>query len=607
MAASSRTENQILRFLAGSTAGMVLLLALHEWGRSVRFLDAPWSADAPSLIDVAACLLLLISVQLGFTTTHVLMGQHQLVGPRVRQMMKGVFVYFSLLSVLTLSLKFFDQSVLGLAHRMLLVGWALALPLAAYPISSLLRIYGELELHLDHERELSWRLFRHTTTDTLTGLPNRLLFNDRLSRALVRATRTERPMALLSINLDRFRHVNNLLGHEVGDQVLQAVAGRLSEGLRSADAVCRVAGDEFLAYATDLGELAVDVPKLAERLCDELSRSIRVNGHEVSCTVSIGVSLCSMDGVDVGTLVKRAQQAMQTAKEKGCNGFSLYSPDMQQPGNERVVLEAQLRQALTRGELYLEYQPQVDASTGQVVGAEALVRWKHPERGIMNPAQFIPVAEDSALIVALDRWVLKNAVAQLSRWRKEGFEKIRLSVNLSAKNFYREDLPALVEQTLAEHGIPGAFLELEITESTLMSEAPSAVEVLKRLRTMGIQVGIDDFGTGYSSLGYLNRFPVDGLKIDRTLVMDVSSSAGAAAITTAVIAIGRSLNLRVIAEAVETQDQLNFLQKQGCDLIQGFFFSRPLQPSAFEGLLRDPQRLVAQKPIPAKPPLEALS
>jgi diguanylate cyclase (GGDEF)-like protein len=482
---------------------------------------------------------------------------------------------------------------------MVLAAWIIALPLVAHQsVSFFGRIYRNLELHLENERELSTRLFRQSTTDALTGLPNRLLFYDRLARALARAGRNQTPVALFFIDLDRFKHVNESLGHEGGDRILQVMAGKLVENLRGHDTICRIGGDEFLAFATDLGDIANNLPPLAQRLVEELSCPIRVGGQDVVCTASVGVSVYPLDGQDVSTLVKHADHAMSVAKERGRSGYVLFRPEMQAAATERGMLEAELRAGLTRGELFLEYQPQVDATTSSVVGAEALVRWRHPQRGRLGPDAFIPLAEDSSLIIQVDRWVLRTGCSQLARWHKAGFDNLVLSVNLSARNFYRGDLVDVVDRTLREHGLSGKALEIEITESTLMTKVPGAVEVLRRLRGLGVSVSIDDFGTGYSALGYLNRFPVDALKIDRSLVLDVWSSAGAAAITTAVVAIGKSLNLRVVAEGVETEAQLAFLRKQGCHLIQGFLFSRPLEAEAFERLLRSPQ------PLPAAPRAE---
>jgi EAL domain-containing protein (putative c-di-GMP-specific phosphodiesterase class I) len=366
------------------------------------------------------------------------------------------------------------------------------------------------------------------------------------------------------------------------------VAGKLVESLRSNETICRVGGDEFLAFASDLAEAGDALPALARRLVEGLACPVRVGGKDVVCTASVGVAIYPVDGRDAATLVKRADHAMAVAKERGRNSYVLFRPEMQAAVAERGVLEAELRTALARDELFLEYQPQVEATTGQVVGAEALVRWRHPQRGRMGPDTFIPLAESSSLIIEVDRWVLRTACQQLARWRAAGFKELRLSVNLSGRNFYRGDLPVFVERVLADAALPGEALEVELTESTLVTQVPGAVDILGKLRALGVRVFIDDFGTGYSALGYLNRFQVDGLKIDKSLVKDVWSSPSAAAITTAVIAIGRSLGLQVVAEGVETETQLAFLSKQGCHHIQGDLFSVPLEAKGLETLLVAP-------------------
>jgi diguanylate cyclase (GGDEF)-like protein len=421
--------------------------------------------------------------------------------------------------------------------------------------------------------------------DPLTQLPNRTLLQDRLGHALARAQRSHRQLAVLFIDLDHFKRINDSLGHAAGDSLLRVVAERLQTCVREEDTVARLGGDEFVILLEELphGELAT---RVARQVIQALSPPFRVAGHEFFITSSIGISVFPKDGEDAQTLLKQADTAMYRAKEQGRNTFQFYTAALNVAILARLNLEHDLRYALERAELRLHYQPQVDLACHRVIGVEALLRWQHPQRGLVSPSEFIPLAEDTGLILPIGEWVLRTACAQGKAWQDQGLGPLRVAVNLSARQFLQLELPAVVAETLQESGLPAACLELEITESLLMHDLDGAIGTLRGLKAMGVQLALDDFGTGYSSLSYLKRFPLDRLKIDRSFVGDITSAADEAAIALAVIALAHSMRLQVLAEGVETATQLAVLQSGGCQQMQGFYFSRPLPVEAITLLLR---------------------
>jgi len=426
--------------------------------------------------------------------------------------------------------------------------------------------------------------------DMLTGLSNRNLLYDRLDQAIVYAQRYKRLVAVVLIDLDNFKIINDSLGHNVGDQLVKAVATRLRECVRKGDTVARQGGDEFVLVLNDQENLPA-VTHVMQKILNIISRVYVVEDREIYITCSIGFSLYPQDGLDVETLLKNADAAMYRAKEHGRNNFQFFTPEMNAKINERLTLESSLRQALERNEFFLHYQPLVDLHSGRIISAEALVRWKHPELGVISPAKFIPLAEETGLIVSIGAWVLKTACAQNKAWQEAGLYAINVSVNLSARQFRQKDLVNSIAQALKDARLDARYLELELTESVIMHNAEEVIDTLRELKSMGIHLSIDDFGMGYSSLSYLKRFPVDRLKIDQSFVRDITFDPDDAAIAQAVITLAHSLDLRVIAEGVETEAQLNFLRAHCCDEIQGYYFSRPVPAEAFGELLRNNQSL----------------
>jgi diguanylate cyclase (GGDEF)-like protein len=432
--------------------------------------------------------------------------------------------------------------------------------------------------------------------DGLTDLPNRVLLKEHLRYALAQAVRHDRVLATLCIDLDHFKRINDTLGHASGDLLLKHVAHRLRDCVREGDRifreegqaafpnVARMEGDEFIVLLTELTH-APDAAKVASRILEALARPFALDGQEVFISASIGVALYPADGGDGDALLVNADAAMHDAKERGRNGYRFYNQSMNATAHERLALENHLRRALERNEFQLHYQPKVDASTGRIVGAEALLRWQHPELGLVPPGQFIPLAEETGLILPIGEWVLATACRQSREWLDAGHPALPISVNMSAANFRAGNLPELVERALAANSLVPDHLELEVTESLLMHHVDEAIHLLRRLKAAGVRLSIDDFGTGYSSLSYLKRFPLDVLKIDRSFVIDVATNAGDRAITSAIIALAHSLGLGVVAEGVETRVQAELLQSLGCHVMQGYLYSKPVPAAQFEALL----------------------
>ena len=426
--------------------------------------------------------------------------------------------------------------------------------------------------------------------DPLTGLPNRLLFNDRLAQAIERARRNQQLLAVMILDLDRFKLINDSLGLASGDQVLRAVAERLVAALRRSDTVARLGGDDFLLLLPGV-DGAENSAKVAQKILDTFLPPLQVGDQDLHLGATLGITLYPHDGDDPETLIRNADTALYRAKEHSRGSYQFYTTDMNAMAFERLVLETQLRKALERGELVLHYQPQVRLADGAVVGVEALVRWFHADLGLISPAEFIPLAEETGLILDLGRWVLMTACAQVRSWQQQGFADLRLAVNLSGRQFEQDDLVPSIAQVLEEVAFDPADLELELTESSIMRNPEQAISKLKALDRLGIRLSIDDFGTGYSSLGHLKRFPIRTLKIDQSFIQDITTEPNDAAIAQAIIALAESLQLKVIAEGVETREQLALLRRYRCDEMQGYLFARPLPAAELLELLRSGSRL----------------
>jgi diguanylate cyclase (GGDEF)-like protein len=448
---------------------------------------------------------------------------------------------------------------------------------------------GMIACLLDDEREASElatvEIEHLAYHDALTGLPNRPLFIDRLIVALAQANRADQKMAVFFLDMDRFKDINDSLGHSVGDALLKAVAERIRRCVREGDTVARFGGDEFTMLVPRVDNIE-DAAKIAQKVIETLKIPFFIHDRELFVTTSIGITIFPSDGLDPETLVRNADSAMYRAKEQGRDNYQLYAPAMNARALERLALENMLRKAIANDELVLHYQPLIALPTRTIVGAEALIRWQHPELGLLLPAHFISVAELSGLIIPIGEWVLNAACRQVKAWHKRIDDELIISVNLSARQFQQPDLLGQIRRALDESGVAPNRLEIEITESNAMQNAENTIHTLRELKSIGVRIAMDDFGTGYSSLNYLKRFPIDTLKLDQSFVGDIMTEPGDAAIVSAVISMAHSLNLEVVAEGVETEDQLAFLQTHRCDRIQGFLFSEPLAADQLEPLLQ---------------------
>ena len=430
------------------------------------------------------------------------------------------------------------------------------------------------------------RMAYQATHDALTGLPNRNLLADRVEQAIALARRNEQHVAVLFLDIDGFKYINDSFGHAFGDALLRSVAARLEVVVRESDAVARLGGDEFVILLPDLAD-AEGAVRVASKVLEAISVPMPQDGREVHLSASIGISVFPQDADTCDGLLQYADVAMYRAKANGRNGFRCYSKEMGAQAQRRTELEAALRVALERNQLELYYQPQVDRDGGRIVGVEALLRWHHPELGMVSPAQFIPLAEETGLIVPIGEWVLRTACAQAEAWHAAGHAELSVAVNMSAKQFQQQDIPSLVRDVLRGTRLPARCLELELTESALMHDTDAAIQTMRHIKDLGVRLALDDFGTGYSSLSYLKRFPIDVLKIDQSFTFEVTTDDGAASITRAIIAMARSLNMSTVAEGVETRAQLEFLGALGCDVMQGYHIGRPMPAELVTALLSD--------------------
>ncbi|MFC1748750.1 putative bifunctional diguanylate cyclase/phosphodiesterase, partial [Pseudomonadota bacterium] len=416
--------------------------------------------------------------------------------------------------------------------------------------------------------------------DHLTNLPNRLLFNDRLKHAIQRANRDDYEVAVLFIDLDRFKYINDTLGHPIGDQLIQQAASRLRNSVRKEDTVARIGGDEFV-IAMEHPKESQGIVVLAQKIVNAFHTPIMINSHALHVTVSMGISIFPQDGKDVDTLIKNADIALYQVKDQGRNNFRFYTQEMTTAVFERLTLENSLRHALKNNEMCLHYQPQYCLKTNQILGCEALIRWSRPDKGMIYPAKLIPVAEESGLIIELGEWVLRTACQQMRAWLDTGKKIQRVAVNVSALQLKRDTFIKELKTILEETNLPAHYLELELTETVIMHDAKWSVALLEQLKTLGVTLSIDDFGTGYSSLGYLKRFPISKLKIDRSFVSDIPTDSNDTAITQAIIAMTKSLQLDVIAEGIESEEQREFLIANGCYQGQGFLLGKPQDADEF--------------------------
>ena len=433
-------------------------------------------------------------------------------------------------------------------------------------------------------RRMAQQMTYQATHDALTGLPNRTLLMDRLKQTISRAPWNKKHIAVMFLDLDRFKLVNDTLGHDVGDELLCQVADRMKACIRDGDTISRLGGDEFVVVLADLAAME-DVPKIAQKFIDAMASPFILESQELFITTSIGIGIYPNHGNTPFTLMKNADTAMYQAKSSGRNNFLFYDADMSSLDEKRLSLETDLRRALERNELELYYQPQIDINTNQLIGAEALLRWNHSSLGLVSPMDFIPLAEETGLIIPIGQWVMEQACTQAKTWQDNGFKPIRIAVNIAHRQFNSGSLELDVKRALGKSNLDASWLELELTEGILAEDSNNAIDTLDVLEKMGIQLSIDDFGTGYSSFAYLKRFPLHALKVDRCFVKDITSKKDDAAICSAIIAMAHNLNLRVVAEGVEDEEQLVFLKQNDCDYVQGFYYSRPLPAEDFTKML----------------------
>ncbi|MDX9860787.1 MAG: EAL domain-containing protein, partial [Rhodospirillales bacterium] len=448
-------------------------------------------------------------------------------------------------------------------------------------ITHFLAVKEDISLRKEYEK----RLIQQANFDEVTGLPNRVLALDRLEQALARGLRQNNKVGLLFIDLDRFKYVNDTLGHHTGDRILKEAGNRIRCCLRAADTVARLGGDEFTVIVPDL-QLGIDVEPVAQKILESFERPFHLGGREIFLTPSIGITIWPDDGYMPDELMRNADTAMYRAKDMGRNNFRFFTPELNERALARARMEHQIRHALDRNEFELHYQPLISLATGRIVRAEALLRWHNDDLGQVSPEKFIPLAEEIGLITPIGEWVLRAACRQAVEWRKEGLCPERISVNVSSRQFRGLSLFDTVVDILKDTGMPATGLELEITENLLMADIPEVIDGLRRLDDLGISLSVDDFGTGYSSLSYLRRFPVSVLKIDKSFVRDVAIDSENATLVEAIITMGRSLKLEVVAEGVETGAQMGFLRERGCDYAQGYFYSRPTPTADFLQLMR---------------------
>ena len=474
---------------------------------------------------------------------------------------------------------------LGTTQRKIVTGVLLALALLYLFLFLIVKRADRIIRAQEVHRQANETKVRHQAYhDSLTGLPNRASFAAQMQDALVRAQSSGHMVGLMFLDIDQFKCINDSLGHSVGDDLLKVTAKRLQSLVRESDMVYRMGGDEFTIILENLHN-PENCALTAKRIIESISQPVKLHTHEISTTISIGMALFPKDATDVETLVKHADTAMYRAKEAGRNRYEFYTENLNAKVSERFKLAAGLRQAMDKGQFLLYYQPKVSVKSGEIIGHEALLRWKHPELGVLPPDKFLSILEESGLIITVGEWVLRTACQQTKDWQSAGFRHIPVSVNIASRQFTSRSLPDTIRQVLSETGLEPRYLELELTERLLIDNADAAIETLDELKKIGVLISIDDFGTGFSSLNYLKRFPIDILKIDKSFIRDIVTREKDAAIASAIISLAHNLKLGLIAEGVEELNQLEFLQSRGCNEVQGYLFSRPLPPQEFQQLL----------------------
>ena len=467
------------------------------------------------------------------------------------------------------------------------IGWRTRTIVPIFRPDDSIEKYICIDIDITHQKQVEETLQLHATHDPLTGLPNRVLLEDRLKQALAQAARTGSMVGVLFIDLDQFKYVNDGYGHAVGDALLQAVASRLTSNLRSGDTVARLGGDEFVIVLPNVLRGRADVSTTAAKLLEAFAQPLQAGPHEFTVTASIGISIYPESGGTLNELLMNADAAMYRAKESGRNNCQFYAPEMHARAVERLSMESALRRAVELEQLELHYQPQVDLSTGEVVGMEALVRWRHPNLGLLPPQRFIPLAEETGLIMPIGEWVLRTACLQAKAWQEAGLAPLRVSVNLSARQLRQMHFATVVRRVLDATGLGPEYLDLELTETMVIGETIAMIKRLNEFRELGVRLSIDDFGTGYSSLAYLKTFPLEQLKIDQSFVRDLPHSNEAIGIAKAIVTMARGLRLKTIAEGVEKVEQAEFLKSIDCEYAQGSLYSRPLPAAEFAAFIRE--------------------
>ncbi len=593
--------------IAAAVAVILFQYALIRSGLNLRFRDPDlawlqtalantvvmyvvYSFDQGRALPLSLCLVVLMFGVLRFNTRELLMI--------ALQILAGYALVINLLMV------FKPETVNVFVEWFQWGGLALVLPWYAMVGGRVSALNEHLRRSREHERRSNDELRsalaairKMAMHDNLTGLFNRALFSETLQHALAKGGRHHRPIALFFMDLDRFKNINDSLGHQIGDRVLQETAKRITRCVRESDVVARLGGDEFVLLVEEFGEVS-KVSDIAQKLLAAISQTIVIDGHELNLTVSIGICIYPTDAQDAKTLLSNADIAMYRAKAQGRNSFCFYSAELNSHTLEKLELEAGLRHGLERNEFRVHYQPKINIATGAMTGVEALIRWQHPARGLLMPDTFIQIAEETGLIQPIGLWTLREACTRAKAWEDSGLPRLPVAVNLSAGQFQQEQLVSQLAEILKSTGLAPNTLELEITESMVMQDPEQAVKLMESLREMGVRLTIDDFGTGYSSLGYLKRFPIDSLKVDRSFVRDLPHNADDIAITRAVIAMAHSLEVKVIAEGVENQEQLDLLRAEGCDEYQGYLCSRPLNEADLVSFIREGSvRVFSGKPV----------
>jgi diguanylate cyclase (GGDEF)-like protein len=574
-----------------SFGAIMVVIGLLEWGRSERILGLPWG-ERPNGENIILRAVILNALQLALVFFRVLFRGHALIALPLRKRLYWSYCYMLALSYQALILQYLAGDLAEVLEVIIGVLGLTGIPITIYALALMVRIYFAIDERLQQQEELSKKYYHQLVTDPLTGLPNRVSFQEDLTRELQMARTNGKMVAVLFLDLDRFKYINDTLGHKVGDQLLLAVASRMKSCLTPLEKLYRLGGDEFIILKACHCERSESVD-LAKRILGQIEQPFEVEGHDLFISTSIGISFYPEDGDDMDTLYKNADMAMYRAKDSGRNTYQTFDSMMNERAVERLSLEKDLRKAIEREEFVVYYQPQIEVRTGRLIGMEALVRWMSPERGMVSPGQFIPLAEDTKLIVPIGEWVLRTACRQTKAWQEAGYDPLRVSVNLSAEQFQQPKLIEMIAGVLEETGLDPRSLELEVTESMTMHNIDRAIATMHELEALGIRISIDDFGTGHSSLNYLKKLPIHTLKIDQSFVRDIPDNPDDAAIATAIIAMAHSLNLNVVAEGVETEEQLQFLRERCCDEMQGYLISRPLPPEEFAKFLeRERERVV---------------